>query len=159
MKTTLNLVINPDPRLRQRSQEINPQEISKFIDFAKDMTEAMLVHDGVGLAAVQVGKNIRLIIINSQSGPQIMFNPVILKKSWLKVWGEEGCLSVPNTFGDVKRHKTIRCSFIDETGKTRTIETKGLMARVIQHEIDHLDAILFIDKAKNIHQVEAEKYE
>ncbi|MCX6793002.1 MAG: peptide deformylase [Candidatus Falkowbacteria bacterium] len=156
MTTNLALVINPDPRLRQRSKEINPSEISTFVDFAKDMAEAMLVYDGVGLAAVQVGKNIRLIIVNSEDGTQAMFNPVIEKKSLIKVWGEEGCLSVPETFGDLKRYKKIRCSFIDISGKKRTIDASGLMARVIQHEIDHLDGILFIDKAKNIHKVEAE---
>jgi len=156
MKETLALVINPDPRLRQRSVEINLEEISGFVNFAKDMAEAMLTYDGVGLAAVQVGQNIRLIIVNSQDGPQAMFNPVIERKSLIKVWGEEGCLSVPNTFGDVKRYKKIRCSFIDITGKERTIDTSSMMARVIQHEIDHLDGVLFIDKAKNIHKIEPE---
>lgn len=157
MKETLALVINPDPRLRQKSSAVKPEEISGLLEFAQNMAEAMLIYDGIGLAAVQVGKNIRLIIVNSQTGPQIMFNPTITKKSLLKAWGEEGCLSVPNTFGDVKRYKKIHCSFIDQTGKERNIEATGLMARVIQHEIDHLDAILFIDKAKNLHKVEAEK--
>lgn len=156
MSKPLDLVINPDPRLRKRSEEINPSDISNFAEFAREMTEAMLVHDGVGLAAVQVGKNIRLIIVNSNVGPQVMFNPVIERKSLIKVWGEEGCLSVPDTFGDVKRHKKIRCSYFDISGVETTIETSDLMARVIQHEIDHLDAILFIDKAKNLHKVEPE---
>jgi peptide deformylase len=154
MTKNLTIITNPDSRLRQRSKNVKPEDISDLADFAKAMIETMLNSDGVGLAAPQVGKNIRLIIVNSQAGPQIIFNPEINKKSLLKVWGEEGCLSVPNTFGDVKRHKKIQCSFMDLTGKSRSIEAVGLMARVIQHEIDHLDGILFIDKAKKIHMVE-----
>ncbi len=153
MKQELTLVINPNPRLRERSRELELKEISSLINFAQDMSEAMIVHDGVGLAAPQIGHNIRLIIINTPSGPQAMFNPQITKKSWLKKWGEEGCLSVPNTFGDVKRHKKITCSFIDLTGEKKVVEAVDMMARIIQHEIDHLDGILFIDKAKNIHTV------
>ena len=63
---------------------------------------------------------------------------------------------MPNTFGDVKRHKKIRCSFVDHTGTRRIIEAEGMMARIIQHEVDHLNGVLFIDKAKNIHQVDNE---
>jgi peptide deformylase len=113
----------------------------------------MFTDDGVGLAAPQVGQSIRLITVTTQDGAQAMFNPEITKRSLLKEWGEEGCLSVPNTFGDVKRYKKITCTFIDVQGQKRILPAKGLMARVIQHEIDHLDGILFIDKAKNIHQV------
>jgi peptide deformylase len=114
------------------------------------MKKTMLEKDGVGLAAPQIGKNIRLIVINTQDGPIAVFNPRFLSKSFFKEWGEEGCLSVPDVFGEVKRHKKIVCEYTDETGIKATVSAQGLLARVLQHEIDHLDGILFIDKAKDI---------
>jgi peptide deformylase len=81
-----------------------------------------------------------------------MFNPKIVKKSIRQEWGEEGCLSIPGVFGNVKRYRTVECSFFDTKGQRQVAEAEGLLARVIQHEIDHLDGILFIDKAKDIRQ-------
>jgi peptide deformylase len=154
MSQILPLVLHPDPRLRQPSKPINPAEIAALGALWRDMAETMIADQGIGLAAPQIGKNIRLIIVNTNDGPIAMFNPVLLKKSLLKEWGEEGCLSIPKVFGDVKRHKSVRCQFITPEGKERTIDASGLMARVIQHEIDHLDGILFIDTARNIHTIE-----
>ncbi len=153
MSKTLDLVFNPDPRLRERSKEIEINEISSLLGLCADMEETMRANDGVGLAAPQIGKNIRLILVLTNDGAKPMFNPIIQKQSLLSEWGEEGCLSIPKTFGDVKRHKKTICNYLDEKGQTRTIEAKGLLARIIQHEIDHLDGVLFIDKAKNIHTV------
>ncbi len=154
MSQILPLVFNPDPRLRQVSEYIDVSEIPHLQELWRDMADTMIADQGIGLAAPQIGKNIRLIIINTNKGPQAMFNPVLLKKSLRKEWGEEGCLSIPKVFGEVKRHKSVRCSFIDPSGEERVIDAEGLMARVIQHEIDHLDGILFIDTAKNIHTIE-----
>jgi peptide deformylase len=148
----LKIVTHPNDLLRQVSKEIakNTLQEAKFGVLINDMTETMLERDGVGLAAPQIGKSIRLIIVNTKTGPMAMINPVIYKKSLSKEWDEEGCLSVPHTFGQVKRHKMIRCRFINEAGQERQIEAKGLLARVIQHEVDHLDGILFIDKARDV---------
>lgn len=154
MSQILPLVFHPDPRLRETSIAIDPKEIPSLGALWRDMAATMIEDQGVGLAAPQIGRNIRLIIVNSNEGPVAMFNPVLLKKSLRKEWGEEGCLSIPKVFGDVKRHKSVRCRFITPEGIERTIDTSGLMARVIQHEIDHLDGILFIDTAKNIHTIE-----
>jgi peptide deformylase len=82
-----------------------------------------------------------------------MFNPVITKRSFRQEWGEEGCLSIPGVYGDVKRFKSVSCRFIDPEGNERIVKASGLLARIIQHEIDHIDGILFIDKGKNIHKV------
>jgi len=123
---------------------------------AEDLEETMIKKEGIGLAAPQVGENIRLIVINTKKGPILMFNPKIMKKSWLKEWGEEGCLSVPLVFGDVNRHKKITCVFCNRKGAKEKINASGLLARVIQHEIDHLDGILFIDKAKNLKKIDEE---
>jgi len=150
----LSIITDPNELLRRKSAEISPQEAKngRWSDFADDMAETMLVKDGVGLAAPQVGHNIRLITVNTKGGVLAMINPVLTKKSLAKNWDEEGCLSVPNTFGQVRRHTKVRCRFITPQGETKHIEANGFLARVIQHEIDHLDGILFIDKARDIHE-------
>jgi peptide deformylase len=150
----LKILTEPELGLRRRSKELDKQawQDDNFQTLAADMAETMLVKDGVGLAAPQVGANLRLIVVNTKDGVLPMVNPVLTAKSLAKEWDEEGCLSVPNTFGQVKRHKKIRCQFLTIEGNAKRIEAKGLLARVIQHEIDHLDGILFIDKAKDIHE-------
>ena len=148
----LNIVTEPNPILRCQSKAIDPAIISQsdFQQLAQDMAETMVKKDGAGLAAPQIGKNIRLIAVGIPDGVLVMINPIITKVSWKKEWDEEGCLSIPNIYGKVKRHKKVRCKFIDAQGKHRKIEAESLLARVIQHEIDHLDGILFTDKAKDI---------
>ncbi len=151
----LKIIVNPNKILRTKSEnfdlsKINTKENSLFF---QNMIETMLKKDGIGLAAPQVGINSRIIVVNNKNEKIIMINPQITKKSWGKEWGEEGCLSVPNVFGKVLRHKKIKCIYFDRNGKKQEIFAKGLLARVIQHEIDHLDGILFIDKAKNIKEV------
>ena len=147
MPKILNIIINPNPILRKKSIEINKNKINskEMKKFCANMSETMIKKDGVGLAAPQVGKNIRFIVVNIENKITCMINPVITKKSWAKEFGEEGCLSVPDTFGKVKRHKKIKCLYYDNNGKKQIISAEKLTARIIQHEIDHLDGILFID--------------
>ncbi len=152
MPKLLKIIVNPDEILRKKSAAVAKGDIFN-VEMKKlfaDMALTMIKKDGVGLAAPQIGKNIRVAAINTIDGPIILINPRITKFSWAKEWGEEGCLSLPNIFGEVRRSKKIICEFLDENGKPQTIEAKGFMARVFQHELDHLDGILFIDKAKNI---------
>ena len=115
------------------------------------MIATMLAKDGVGLAAPQVGVNERVVILNFQLGgknfkPIALVNPEIADASVETVTAEEGCLSLPGIFGKVKRWKTATVKFQDEDGNPRALELDGLNSRAIQHEIDHLDGILFIDK-------------
>jgi peptide deformylase len=152
MSKILKVITNPNPNLRKISKTID-ERVSGSADFKKfcrDLKNTMAKRDGVGLAAPQVGKNLRLFAIQTKDGPMIFVNPKITNKSLTKEWSEEGCLSVPNTFGKVKRHKKITCIYQDETGEIKKIAADGLMSVVIQHENDHLDGILFIDKAKEI---------
>lgn len=152
----LNIIINPNPILRKKAERIeNPLsfDIQKLIP---EMIKTMLIKDGIGLAAPQVGKSIRMVVIHHKDKDLVMINPKIIKKSLIKEWDEEGCLSVPGTFGDVKRHKKITVTYIDENGKDQKIFGEGLLARVVQHEIDHLNGVLFIDKAKNLRDIENE---
>lgn len=144
----LKIITQPNPILRKKSNLINLKEISsrEFRGLLSSMIKTMLKTDGAGLAAPQIGKDIRLAVINSKDEPICLINPKIMKKSWAKELGQEGCLSIPGIFGEVKRHKKITVAYYDQAGKKIKQSVRGLMARVMQHEIDHLDGILFIDK-------------
>ncbi len=149
----LEIVLHPNKILRQKSAliELESLKTAEFKALVKEMTETMFSKDGAGLAAPQIGQNIRLIVINKNGQAIAMINPEITKKSWAKEIDEEGCLSVLNKKGvpyhlPVARHKKINCIYFDNKGKKNKIEANGLLARIIQHEIDHLDGILFIDR-------------
>jgi peptide deformylase len=134
-----------DPVLRQvaaRVPEITP-EITRII---ADMTETMWHQVGIGLAAPQVGLPHRILVMDDgKGGAQALINPVIESRSG-SVREEEGCLSLPGIFAEVERSKSIKVSAVDADGKPVSFETGGLKARVVQHELDHLDGILFIDR-------------
>jgi peptide deformylase len=112
------------------------------------MFAAMQSHNGVGLAAPQVGRLLRLFVVIADDGvPRVFINPHIVFSSEETVSREEGCLSIPGTYGDIVRPEKITVQALDERGKKFMLEADGLLARVIQHENDHLDGILFIDRA------------
>lgn len=142
----------PTPSLRQRSEDINPKEINEpaFQAWLDDLVETMYIADGVGIAAPQVGRNIRVFVAVDDKTPHILINPIIKKKSFRRVDDEEGCLSVPGKYGIVSRHRAIRMDALDRNGKKISFKVKGFFARVLQHENDHLDGVLFIDRAKKI---------
>lgn len=149
----LEIVLHPNKILRQKSAliELESLKTAEFKTLIKEMTETMLKKDGAGLAAPQIGLNIRIIIVNKNGQATPMINPEITKKSWAKEIEDEGCLSVLNKKGvpyylPVARHKKINCVYFDTKGKKHKIEAQGLLARIIQHETDHLDGILFIDR-------------
>jgi len=148
----LNIITIPNPLLRQKSLTIKDPLAQEIQDLLPEMTETMIKKDGVGLAAPQIGLNIRLIVVRHKDNDIIMINPEILKKSLFKEWDEEGCLSVPGVFGQVKRHKKLTVRYLDSDGKSQQLEAEGFFARVIQHEVDHLNGVLFIDKAKDLRE-------
>lgn len=159
MTNVLKVIKEPNEILRKISHEVDKNMLSSeaYKQLCLDMSKTMREKDGVGLAAPQIGENMRLIVVNTKDGTICMTNPKIVNKSWKKEWDEEGCLSVPNIFGKVKRHSKITCLYLNKNGKKMKMQAKGLMARIIQHEIDHLDGILFIDKAKDLREVVEEK--
>ena len=118
-----------------------------------DMAETMYAHDGVGLAAPQVGRNICVVVIDCQDdhGLLEMINPVITCREGEAV-DTEGCLSVPEIYGEVSRAAKVKVQFINRRGKLQTLTATGLLARCIQHELDHLEGQLFIDIAKSLHR-------
>jgi peptide deformylase len=136
---------HPNPLLKKRSEEVG--EISQeLLDLASDMIETMNSNRGVGLAAPQIGVSKRIIVVDDGNGPLIFFNPRISKKSWKKEIMEEGCLSLPGYSLRISRPKEIELEFVDEKGKKTRIKTEGLLARIIQHETDHLDGTLLLDR-------------
>jgi peptide deformylase len=135
-----------NPILRQKSTPVK-NITEEILNLIKGMTETMLKLDGVGLAACQIGKNIRLFVVNPNlSEKWIFINPEITKISKKTELMEEGCLSLPNVFVKTKRAKSIKIKAIDEKGKEFKIKARDMLARVIQHELDHLNGILIIDK-------------
>ncbi|KKW42021.1 MAG: Peptide deformylase [Candidatus Magasanikbacteria bacterium GW2011_GWA2_56_11] len=169
----LPIVTIPAPSLRERSREIDRRfvllpETQRFI---AALIPAMYHYDGIGLAAPQAGNNIRVCVIgkyalhrderpgddNQETTDEtdlVLVNPSYRRLSKKTTADTEGCLSVPGYYGTVKRHKDILVTALTQQGETIEFEAHNFFARVIQHEVDHLDGILFIDRAKDIYEVE-----
>ena len=126
------------------------KKLKKLMD---DMAETMYENDGVGLAAPQIGQNIRLVVIDCQDehGLLELINPVITFKEG-EVVDTEGCLSVPDIYGEVTRAAKVKVEFMNRRGKRQHLTATGLLARCIQHELDHLEGQLFIDIATSVHR-------
>jgi peptide deformylase len=139
----LTLHLLGSPVLRQRAAEIETvdDEVRRLID---DMFETMDAAHGVGLAANQVGVARRVAVIDAEGQRFAMVNPRIVESSGRET-AEEGCLSIPDIFGDVSRPDQVVLEALDRDGRTFRLEAGGLVARAVQHEIDHLDGILFLD--------------
>lgn len=152
-----NIRYDKDEVLRKRSREIEEID-NKIRELAMDMVETMYKYDGVGLAAPQVGILKRIIVIDPGDGPKVLINPVITKSSGTQTC-EEGCLSFPNTFGNVDRPANLTVEAFDIDGKRIKIKAKELEAVILSHEIDHLDGILFIDKAYDMYTLTEEEIE
>lgn len=143
------IIVIPDPRLKQRSEPIEAvtDEIRRL---AEDMLETMYAAPGIGLAAVQIGVLKRLVVLDvSREGeekrPMVFINPEIVWASEETSTYEEGCLSIPEYYEEVERPARVRVRYLDLDGKQQEMEADGLLATCLQHEIDHLDGVLFID--------------
>ena len=167
---TVLQIIQPDnPLLRRPAGRVNEfgPETQMLVD---DMFDTMLDAEGVGLAGPQVGQSVRLILVrlpdNEESLEEygedagklyVVANPKIIGRSDDKVTGVEGCLSLPGLLGDVERHESIEVACQDRQGTPIRFGAKGWLARVFQHEIDHLDGILYIDIATNVWRPEEDE--
>jgi len=143
------IVIEPDPILRKKSKPIEKVDdnLRRLLD---DMLDTMYAAPGIGLAAVQVGILKRLIVIDiskdkEKKDPLFLINPKIISKSKQTSTYEEGCLSLPGHFAEIERPAECEINFIDYNGKKKEIKADGLLSTCIQHEVDHLDGVLFID--------------
>jgi peptide deformylase len=139
----LPLYLLGEPVLRQRSAEVGAvtDDVRRLID---DMLDTMDAAKGVGLAANQVGVARRVAVIDAEGQRFAMVNPVLLSAEGRSV-AEEGCLSIPDIFGDVTRPERIVLEALDRDGRPFRLDAEGLVARAVQHEVDHLDGILFLD--------------
>ncbi len=164
----LEIITIPTESLREKSKEIDRDFLlsADTQHFIQQLIATMYNDDGAGIASPQVRKNIRVCIIGksgikldkktsiNDNEDLILVNPVWTKTSIRKDWDTEGCLSVPKIYGKVKRYKHIMVKAWDKDGQEINFEAHNFFARVIQHEIDHLDGVLFIDKAKDIYNIE-----
>jgi peptide deformylase len=146
--------------LRQPSKEVHKVS-QKIKNLVQDMLDTMYSQNGVGLAAPQIGENLRIFVIDVSTGneplnPMIFINPKIIKKSGACI-SHEGCLSFPEAYTDVKRYENVMVKALDTNGRSFVMEAKegSLLARAIQHEFDHLDGVLFVDHS--ISRFEAEE--
>jgi peptide deformylase len=143
------IIILPDPLLRQVSTKLE-QVDDNVRKLADDMLETMYDAPGIGLAAIQVGIPKRLLVIDiakegEEKNPRVFINPEILASSDDRSVYEEGCLSIPDYYAEVERPARITVKYVNRDGKEETIEADGLLATCLQHEIDHLNGVLFID--------------
>ncbi|HLF72980.1 MAG TPA: peptide deformylase [Anaerolineales bacterium] len=166
--TLRKIVTLPDPVLRRKARAVTAfdKNLQTLID---DMLETMREAPGVGLAAPQVNVSERVIVVEyaeedeqEEGQPEkpkklyAMINPEIVKKSPETVMGVEGCLSIPNLVGEVERHALVYVRGLNRHGKPIRVKAEGWMARIFQHEIDHLNGILFPDRATRVWQPEEE---
>lgn len=145
----MKILTEPNKTLHQISEAVDPARIAdastqQLID---EMIAAMKKANGVGIAAPQVGVNQRIIIVDDEDSPKAYINPRLTSRSTQTVESEEGCLSVPGVWGIVERCKKVHLKAFDRQGKKVERKAAGLTATIFQHEIDHLDGILFIDRA------------
>jgi peptide deformylase len=147
-----NIVKHPDPILREKSVKVTKfnANLHKLLD---DMAETMYDADGVGLAAPQVGVLKRVIVMDCGDGLVEMVNPEIIDFRGEQMDYPEGCLSIPGLRGDVRRHKWVKLKAQDRYGNPFEMEAEDLLARCAQHEIDHLNGVLFIDIAERVYPI------
>ena len=143
------IITEPSKLLRQVSKPVSKvgKDEQKLM---KDMLETMYAANGIGLAAIQVGIPKRIIVMDickeeNKKEPRYFVNPIIKNKDPLKATYEEGCLSVPNQFADIDRPSKCEVEYLDYNGQKQLLKAEGLLATCIQHEMDHLEGILFID--------------
>ncbi len=143
--------IYPDPVLRLKAQEVKVFD-AQLQALVQDMVETMKEAGGIGLAAPQIGISQRVLVIDLQKGPQsrwAIVNPV-LQISGEPESGEEGCLSIPGISGVVTRLNCVHLKGFDTKGKLIELDAEGLLARALQHEVDHLDGIFFVDRLSSV---------
>jgi peptide deformylase len=150
----LEIILAPDPRLKAKAKPVKAvdDDVRKLMD---DMLDSMHSAQGIGLASTQVGDPRRVIVVDisgpdDDPAPIRMANPELVWTSDEERSHEEGCLSLPEQYAEVVRPEYIRVRYLDETGETRELETEGMLATCIQHEMDHLDGVLFVDHISSL---------
>ncbi len=151
----MRIVYYPDPVLMKPATALDaaPEDLDEIL---VGMRHVMKLEKGIGLAAPQVGLSLRIILVSEtgeEGDEQVLINPEIVRFTGKKEWGEEGCLSFPGIWGEVLRHGTVVVRYRDETFAEREMTAEGLLARVLQHEIDHLDGKIFVTKMREADRI------
>jgi len=142
----MNILTYPNPILEQKAKKIKNPTNSEIKKLIKEMIETMRANNGLGLAAPQIGKSIRLCLIEANKELLVLMNPKITTQSKECITAEEGCLSFPGKFIPVKRAEVVQVRYLDAKGNKNKLKARGLLARAVQHEVDHLNGIVFINK-------------
>jgi peptide deformylase len=146
---TLPILIAPDPMLKARARPVTAEDMPRVRDLLPRMFATMYRAPGIGLAAPQVGVGLRLTIVDlmldEKPDPITLINPEVVARSENMATREEGCLSLPGQYADVTRPARVTVRYTDAEGVKRQLEAEGLLSACVQHEIDHLDGVLFID--------------
>lgn len=143
----MDILAHPSPALKCGTSEVDPTTDADLIPLVKTMARAMYAAPGVGLAAPQIGVLKRVIVLDIDDGLIVMCNPRIVEKSDETEVEDEGCLSLPGITVPVERSLSVTCEALNLEGKEVRVEAADLLARALQHEIDHLDGVLIIDRA------------
>ena len=143
----MRIMAHPSPVLKERAPEVDPRADSELRTLAAEMARTMYDAPGLGLAAPQVGVQKRVLVYDIDEKLAVLCNPRIVERSKQTEVDEEGCLSLPGISVMVERSVSVVCEAVDLDGAPVTLQAEGLLARVIQHEIDHLDGVLIIDRA------------
>jgi peptide deformylase len=148
MTEILPILYVPDPRLRTKAKPVEPGD-QRIAALSERMLATMYKAPGIGLAAPQIGELLRLVVVDirpdEKPDPMVLLNPEILAESKELSTREEGCLSLPNQYADVTRPARVKVRWQDLTGARREMEADGLLSACLQHEIDHLNGVLFVD--------------
>ena len=146
---TLPILIVPDPMLKTKARPVTAADADRVRELVPRLFATMYRAPGIGLAAPQVGVGLRVAVVDlmpdEKPSPMTLINPEVIARSEELATREEGCLSLPGQYADVTRPAQVTIRYTDQTGARRQIEAEGLLAACIQHEIDHLDGILFVD--------------
>jgi peptide deformylase len=146
---TLPILVVPDPVLRAKCRPVGPKDEATVRALLPQMFATMYAAPGIGLAAPQVGRKLRFIVVDvhpdDTSQPIALINPEIVARSTELASREEGCLSLPGQYAEITRPARVKVRYLDETGARKEIAAEGLLAACLQHEIDHLNGVLFID--------------
>ncbi len=150
----LPILIAPAPLLRARARPVASQDETTVRDLLPRMLATMYEAPGIGLAAPQVGAGLRVAVVDvmpdDTPSPIALINPEIVASSQETATREEGCLSLPNQYADVTRPARVKIRYLDQGGARREIEAEGLLAACLQHELDHLDGVLFVDHLSSL---------
>ncbi len=152
MSKALMIITHPDPLLRKKGALVLASRIAnrEFQNFLDGLSKTMIENDGIGIAANQIGVCEQVAIVNMEDRPMHLINPQIISYDKKKALANEACLSVPGLTGTVRRAVSVEVRALDRLGRTIEFTASNLLARVVQHELDHLNGILFIDRAERV---------